>query len=238
MTYAIFKREFAGYFRSPVAYVVLAVFLIAAAGCTFFLGRFFDANTASLERFFMFHPWLFLFLIPAVGMRLWAEERRSGSMELLFTLPITPLQAVFGKFLAGWCFIAVALALTFPMALTVGYLGRPDWGVIVASGFGSLLMAGAYLAISSLMSALTKSQVIAFVLSVLVCFVLAILGWSVFSDLLGSILPVWMVDALSNFSFLTHFDSITRGLLDLRSLVYFVSLIAFALFLNVVALER
>jgi ABC-2 type transport system permease protein len=238
MISALFKREFAGYFRSPVAYVFLVVFLLAAGTCGFFVGRFFDTNTASLEPFFLFHPWLFLFLVPAVGMRLWAEERRAGTIELLFTLPITPVQAVLAKFLAGWLFLVLAIALTFPVALTAGYLGHPDWGVVLASYLGSFLLAGAYLAITSLMSALTKSQVIAFVLGVVVCFGFVLVGYSVFSDLLASVLPVGLVDAISNFGFIPHYEAIVRGLIDLRSLVYFLSLTGFALFLNVVALER
>jgi ABC-2 type transport system permease protein len=238
MTLAVFRREFLAYFRSPVAYVFLVVFLLAASGLAFFVGGFFRGGTASLETFFIFHPWLFLFLIPAVGMRLWAEERRSGSLELLFTLPLTPVQAVLGKFFAAWLFIALALALTWPMAATVGYLGRPDWGVIAASYLGSLLMAGAYLGICSLTSALTKNQVISFVVSVIVCLVLVFLGWSVFANLLQTFLPVWAVDVLQNFSFTTHYESAMRGLIDLRAVVYFLSLTFFALFLNVVALER
>src|SRR5690606_23054466 len=234
----IFKREFLGYFRSPVAYVFLVVFLMAAVGLAFFLGQFFDAGIASLERFFIFHPWLFLFLIPAAGMRLWSEEKRTGSIELLFTLPVTTLEAVLGKYLAAWAFLATAVLLTFPMALTVGYLGDPDWGVIFTSYVGSILMAGAYLGVCSLMSALTKNQVISFVLSVIVCLVLLFLGWSVFSELLESMLPQAMADALANFSFITHFDPFTKGIIDPKDLLFFLSLTGFTLFLNVVALER
>ncbi len=234
----IFRREFNGYFRSPVAYVFLIVFLLAAVGMAFFVGRFFRSNVASLDSFFVFHPWLFLFLIPAAGMRLWSEEKRSGSIELLFTLPITVPEAVLGKFLAAWLFISLGIVLTFPMALTVGYLGNPDWGVIFTSYLGSILMAGAYLGICSLSSALTKNQVISFVISVLVCFVILLLGLSVFSEILNNFFPVWFVDMISNFSFITHFDNFTKGVIDLRSLVYFGSLTAFALALNVLALER
>ncbi len=238
MISAIFQREFAGYFRTPVAYVFLVVFLLAASGLGFFAGRFFESNTASLEPFFFFHPWLFLFLVPAVGMRLWAEERRGGTIELLFTLPLTPVQAVLGKFLAGWCFLALAIVLTFPLALTVAFLGSPDWGVIVGSYLGSVLLAGVCLAITSLMSALTKSQVIAFVLGVVVCFGFVLVGYSLFSDLLSSFLPVPVVSAIANFGFIPHYDTIMRGLVDLSSVVYFLSLTGFALFLNIVALER
>ena len=239
MISAIFKREFAGYFRTPLAYVILAVFLVLASACCFFIGRFFDTNTASLEPFFNFLPWLFLFLVPAVGMRLWAEERRGGTIELLFTLPLTPVQAVLGKFLAGWLFLAVALLLTFPLALTAAYLGSPDWGVILGSYAGGILLAGACLAIASLMSALTKNQVIAFVLGFAVCLGFVLVGFSLLSDLLnGWGLPVALVDAVANFGFIPHYESVVRGLIDLRSVVYFLSLTGFALFLNVVALER
>jgi len=234
----VFKREFLGYFRSPVAYVFLVVFLVASVSLGFFVGQFFKANLASLERYFVFYPWLFLFLIPAAGMRLWSEEKRSGTIELLFTLPITTVSAVLGKFLAAWLFLTLAILLSFPMAITVGYLGSPDWGVVATSYLGSILMAGAYLGVCSLMSALTKSQVISFVLSVLACFVLLCLGWNVFSGLLTSVLPVPVADALANFSFITHFDPFTKGIVDLKDVVFFLSLTGFTLFLNVAALEK
>ncbi len=234
----VFKREFLGYFRSPVAYVFLVVFLMAAVGLAFFLGNFFEAGVASLESFFFFHPWLFLFLIPAAGMRLWSEEKRTGTVELLFTLPITTLEAVLGKFLAAWAFLTVAILLSVPMAFTVGYLGDPDWGVIFTSYLGSILMAGAYLGVCSLTSALTKNQVISFVISVLICLILVFLGWSVFSDLLETVLPQTLADVLANFSFKTHFDPFTKGIIDPKDVVFFLSLTGFTLFLNVVALER
>ncbi len=234
----VFKREFLGYFRSPVAYVFLVVFLMAAVGLAFFLGNFFEAGVASLESFFFFHPWLFLFLIPAAGMRLWSEEKRTGTVELLFTLPITTLEAVLGKFLAAWAFLTVAILLSVPMAFTVGYLGDPDWGVIFTSYLGSILMAGAYLGVWSLTSALTKNQVISFVISVLICLILVFLGWSVFSDLLETVLPQTLADVLANFSFKTHFDPFTKGIIDPKDVVFFLSLTGFTLFLNVVALER
>lgn len=234
----LFKREFFGYFRSPVAYVFLVVFLMAAVGLAFFVGHFFDAGEASLERFFLFHPWLFLFLIPAAGMRLWSEEKRTGTIELLFTLPITTTSAVFGKFLAAWAFLTCAVLLTFPMAITVGFLGDPDWGIIISSYLGSVLMAGGYLGVCSLMSALTKNQVISFVLSVIVCLVLVFLGWSVFSEILEQVLPQALADIIANFSFITHFDPFTKGIIDPSDVVFFLSLIGFTLFLNVIALER
>jgi len=234
----IFKREFLGYFRSPVAYVFLVVFLMASVGLAFFVGEFFKANLASMERYFMFYPWLFLFFIPAAGMRLWSEEKRSGTLELLFTLPVTTLEAVIGKFLAAWAFLTLAILLSFPMVITVAYLGNPDWGVIGASYLGAILMAGAYLGVCSLTSALTKNQVISFVISVLVCVILLFLGWSLFSGLLHSILPGGVADVLANFSFITHFDAFTKGIIDPKDVMYFLSLMGFTLFLNVLALER
>ncbi len=236
----IFKREFLGYFRSPVAYVFLIIFLVASVGLAFFAGGFFKGGVATLESYFTFHPWLFLFLVPAAGMRLWSEEKRSGTVELLFTLPITTLEAVIGKFLAAWAFLALAILLSFPLPITLGYLGDPDWGVVVSSYAGSILMAGGYLGVSSLMSALTKNQVISFVLSVFLCFMVVLLGTSMFSGFLTGFLglPVAITDLIANFSFLTHFDAFTKGVIDPKDLIFFVSLTVFTLFLNVVALER
>jgi ABC-2 type transport system permease protein len=236
----IFKREFLSYFRSPVAYVFLIVFLMASVGCAFFLGGFFNANIASLESYFTFLPWLFIAFVPAAGMRLWSEEKRAGTIELLFTLPVTTLEAVLGKFLAAWAFLCLAILLSFPMALTVAYLGAPDWGVIGSSYLGGMLMAGAYLGICSLTSAFTKNQVISFVISVFVCFVLVLLGWSVFTDFLGGYLalPAWLVDVVSNFSFKTHFAAFAKGIIDPKDVMFFLSLAGFCLFLNVLVLER
>jgi ABC-2 type transport system permease protein len=234
----VFKREFLGYFRSPVAYVFLIVFSLASIVLAFFIGGFFKAGLATMESYFQFYPWLFLFLIPAAGMRLWSEEKRNGTVELLFTLPITTLEAVLGKFLAAWAFLTLAILLSLPLAATVAYLGSPDWGVVVSTYVGSILMAGAYLGVCALNSALTKNQVISFVISVVSCLVILFLGWSVFSEVLGSVFPVWLVDLLSNFSFITHFDAFTKGIIDPKDVVFFLSLIGFTLFLNVVALER
>jgi ABC-2 type transport system permease protein len=234
----VLKREFLGYFRSPVAYVILVVFLVATVGFSFFIGGFFEANQASLFAYFTYYPILYLFLIPAVGMRLWSEELRSGTVELLFTLPVTTLEAVVGKFLAAWSFLAVAILLSFPMALTVGYLGHPDWGVVATSYLGAILMAGGYLGICSLCSALTKNQVISFVISCLICLGLLLMGYSLFSQILNAVLPVWLADDLANFSFNVHFAPFLRGIVDLKDIVFFLSLTGFTLFLNVVALER
>ena len=229
----IFERELYSYFRSPVAYVFIIVFLMASTSCTFFLGGFYESQQASLEIFFLFHPWLYLFLIPAVGMRLWAEERQARTDELLLTFPIHPFSAVLGKFLAGWIFIGLALLLTFPMIITVNYLGQPDPGPIFTGYLGSFLMAGAYLAISICTSALTKNQVISFVLSVVFCLILVLLGWGVLNESLNNLFPVWIADLISQFSFTTHFDAIKRGVIDFADVTYFCSIIGIMLLLNV-----
>jgi len=235
----LFKREFLGYFRSPVAYVFLIAFLVISVSLAFSrYGGFFKAGIASMESYFLFFPWLFLFIVPAVGMRLWSEEKRSGTVELLFTLPVTTLEAVLGKFLAGWAFLGVAILLSFPMALTLAYLGRPDWGVIISTYLGAILMAGAYLGVCSLTSALTKNQVISFVLSLVACSVLLFLGFSSFTDFLEGLFPVAIADLFSNFSFITHFDAFTKGVIDPKDVIFFLSLTGFTLFLNVVVLER
>src|SRR4051812_28718171 len=234
----IFKREFFGYFRSPVAYVFLIGFLLISIGLAFFLGAFFKAGIASLESYFTFLPWIFVILVPAVGMRMWAEEKRTGTIELLQTLPITTLEAVIGKFLAAWAFLTVAILLSFPLAITIGYLGQPDWGVVVVSYLGAILMGASYLGICLLTSAFTKNQVISFVISFIVCLILVLLGWSVFNGIMERLLPVWLVDLLANFSFITHFDAFTKGIVDPKDVVFFLSLTGFTLFLNVVALER
>ena len=233
----IFRRELTGYFATPIAYVFLVIFLFLSGIFTFYLGNFFDRGQADLLPFFSFHPWLYLFLIPALAMRLWAEERKSGTVELLLTLPVTMTQAVLGKFLAAWAFTAVALALTFPMWITVNYLGDPDNGVIAASYIGSLLMAGAFLAIGSCISAITKNQVIAFVISVVICLAFILAGFPMVLDFFSGWAPKAIVDAVSSFSFITHFDSITKGVIDLRDLIFFLSLTALWLYANAVLLE-
>ncbi|MDH4248971.1 MAG: ABC transporter permease subunit [Deltaproteobacteria bacterium] len=234
----IIKRELLSYFRSPVAYVFIIIFLLSTAGTTFYLGNFYQSNDASLEIFFFFHPWLYLILIPAVGMRLWAEDRRQGTIEILLTLPVSLVSAVLAKFLAAWLFIGVALALTFPMVITVYYLGSPDGGVILAGYLGSFLMAGAYLSISCLTSSLTKNQVVSFITSFLLCLVLVLLGWGVLTRTLVDIFPVWLADTISAFSFSTHFDGLRKGLIDVRDVVYFLSIIGFMLLANVLVLEN
>ena len=234
---AVFKREFASYFATPIAFVFLVIFLFSMGVFTFYVGHFFDSGLADLGIFFNYHPWLYLFLIPALAMRLWAEEKRSGSIELLLTLPVPVWATVLGKFLAAWVFAGLALALTFPIWLTVNYLGSPDNGVILASYVGSFLMAGAYLAIGAAISSATNNQVIAFVVSVVVCFLFTAAGAPVVTDALQGWAPVPLVDAVSSFSFLTHFSAITGGVIDLRDLVFFSSLIALFLSINVLVVD-
>jgi ABC-2 type transport system permease protein len=231
------KRELAAYFDSPVAYVFIVIFLLLMGFFTFTFGAFFDRGEASLGAFFMWMPWLFLFLVPAVGMRLWSEERRSGTMELLLTFPITTWQAIVAKFLASWLFLGIALALTFPVWLTVNLLGDPDNGVIVAGYVGSFLLAGAYLAISSATSAMTRNQVVSFILSVVICLLLVLVGFQPVTDLVARWAAPWFVEAVAAFSVLTHFDGFQKGVLDSRDLVFFASLIGFALFVTGVVLR-
>lgn len=233
----ITRRELSSYFLTPIAYVFIVIFLVLSGVFTFYLGGFFDRGQADLATFFGFHPWLYLFLIPALTMRLWAEERKSGTIELLFTLPVTMMEAVVGKFLATWIFTAVSLALTFPMWLTVNYLGNPDNGVILAGYLGSLLMTGGYIAIGSCISALTKNQVIAFVVTVVVCLMFILSGFPMVLDFLDDWMPTVLLEAVSSFSFLSHFEAIQNGVVDARDMVFFVSLIALWLFANATALE-
>jgi ABC-2 type transport system permease protein len=234
---AIFRRELTSYFATPVAYVFIVIFLMLAGAFTFYLGGFFERGQADLQPFFNFHPWLYLFLIPAVAMRLWSEERKSGTIELLLTLPITMWQAVLGKFLAAWAFVGIALALTFPIWITVNYLGDPDNGVIVASYLGSLLMAGAFLAIGACLSAATRNQVVAFILTVVVCFLLMLAGFPMVLDVFRALFPQGVVDAIAQLSFLTHFAAITKGVIDLRDLLFFVLTIAFWLYACAVVID-
>ena len=237
MIWPIFKREFAAYFATPLAYVFIVIFLLAMGTFTFYVGRFYDNNIADLSVFFSYQPWLYLFLVPAIAMRLWAEERRTGTMELLLTLPVPLWAAVVGKYLAAWAFLIVALALTFPIWLTVNYLGDPDNGVILASYAGSILMAGAYLAIGACISATTNNQVIAFVITVAVCFLFCVSGAPLVLDFFRAWAPLALVNAVSSFSFLTHFTAISAGVIDLRDLIFFLSLIALFLAANVVVVD-
>ncbi len=234
--YAVFKRELAGYFTTPLAYVFIVIFLFLAGIFPFYLGAFFERGQADLKAFFLFHPWLYLFLVPAIAMRLWAEEWRSGTIELLLSLPVPLWAAVVGKYLAAWVFLAIALALTFPMWLTVNYLGHPDNGVILAGYLGSLLMAGAYLAIGACLSAVTRNQVIAFVLTVAVCFLFTVSGLPLVLDFFSGWAPPTLVSAIASFSFLTHFNTIAEGVVDLRDMIFFLSLIVLWLIANCVVI--
>ncbi len=233
----VMRRELASYFATPVAYVFIVIFLILSAAFTFYLGNFYEREIADLQPFFGFHPWLYLFLVPAVGMRLWAEERKHGTIELLLTLPITATEAVIGKFVAAWLFVGLALALTFPLWITVNVLGEPDNGVIVAGYIGSWLMAGGFLAISACLSATTRNQVIAFILAVVVCFGFMLSGLPMVLDLFRGWLPQALVDGIANLSFLMHFESISRGVIDLRNVIYFALVIGFWLLANRIVLE-
>lgn len=233
----VFRREFAGYFATPIAGVFLVVFLGMATGLTFFVASFFDRGQADLSAFFLWHPWLYLILMPAIGMRLWAEERRAGTIELLMTLPVQPWQIVLGKWLAAWVFAGLALVLTMPLWITVNYLGSPDNGVILASYIGSWLMAGAFLAISAAVSALTKNQVLAFIGAVVAGFLFVMAGFDLVLAAVKPWAPQVIVQAISSMSFIGHFQRITDGVLEIPALIFFVTLIVFALWLNVRILE-
>ncbi len=234
----IAKREIGGYFASPVAYVFIVIFLLLCGFFTFMLGGFFERREASLVSFFLWHPWLYLFLVPAVAMRLWSEERRLGTMELLLTMPVTGWQAIVGKFLASWLFLALALALTFPVVISVGYLGSPDYGVIFCGYVGSLLLAGAYLAVGCLTSAMTRNQVISFILSVVICLFLILAGWPPVTNLLVRWAPGWLVNTVAAFSVVPHFDGFQKGVLDSRDVIFFLSIIGFSLFTTVVIIRN
>jgi ABC-2 type transport system permease protein len=236
-TLIVFKRELKSYFATPLAYVFIVIFLVLAGVFTFQVGGFFERGQADLQAFFRWHPWLYLVLIPAISMRLWAEERNSGSIELLMTLPITLGQAVAGKFLAAWVFAGIALLLTFPIWITVNYLGSPDNGAIIAAYIGSWLMAGGFLAIGTCLSAATRNQVIAFITAALVCFVFLLAGFPFVLDFVRGILPQAIVEAIASLSFFTHFDAISKGVIDLRDLIYFGALIGFWLTATALVLD-
>lgn len=226
----IAKREISSYFASPVAYVFIVIFLLLSEFLAFMVGGFFERGQANLESFFAWQPWLYLFLVPAIGMRMWSEERRLGTIELLLTMPITSWQAIMGKFLASWLVLALALALTFPMVITVNYLGHPDNGVILTNYFGSLLLSGAYLSVSAMTSAMTRNQVISFILSAVICIFLILAGWPPVTNLLTQWASPWLVEMIAAFSVMTHFDSMQKGVIDSRDIFFFVSVMAFCLF--------
>ena len=235
---AIFKRELYGYFGSPVAYVFIVIFLLLVGFFTFNISHFFEMGQADLRSFFEWHPWIFLFLVPAVAMRLWAEERRIGTLELVLTLPVTLTDVILGKFLAAWIFLGISLLLTFPVVITTTYLGNPDLGAIFCAYIGSFLMAGAYLSVGIMTSSLTRSQVISFILAVVMCLFFILAGFSPVTQALSGWAPLWLIDVVSQMSFLTHFASIERGVLDFRDILYFVSVIFFMLYTNAVVLEN
>jgi ABC-2 type transport system permease protein len=226
----IAKRELRGYFSSPVAFVFIVIFLMLSGFFTFMVAGFFERGEANLQAFFSWHPWLYLFLVPAVGMRMWSEERRLGTIELLLTMPITPWQAIVGKFIASWIVVGLALALTFPVVLTVNYLGSPDNGVILGGYIGSLLMAGAYLAISAMTSAMTRNQVVSFIVAVVISLFLILAGYPPVTNMLITWASPWLVDGIAAFSVMTHFESIQKGVLDSRDIIYFLSVMVFCLF--------
>jgi len=235
---AVAKREWRAYFDSPVAYVFIIIFLMLAGFFTFSIARFFEAGQADLTGFFQWHPWLYMILVPAVAMRLWAEERRSGTIELLFTVSVTPLQALLGKFIAAWLFMVLALSLTFPVVLTAAYLGSPDLGTAASGYFGSALLAGAYIAAGMFTSALTRNQVISFILAVVIGLFLILAGYPPVTDLLAQHAPGWLVDGVASFSFMPHFEALQRGVIDLRDLIYFGSVMVFMLFSTQVVLKN
>jgi len=236
-TLIIFNRELAGYFATPLAYVFIVIFLVLSGVLTFFVGEFFERGQADLQPFFTFHPWLYLVLIPALSMRLWAEERKSGTIELFLTLPIRLAEAVIGKFLAAWCFGGIALALTFPFWLTVNFLGQPDNGVILAGYIGSWLMAGAILAIGACVSAATKNQVIAFVVAAAIVFVLTAAGTSTVLGAFRDWAPQWVVGAIADSGLFRHFNAIIRGVIELPDLVYFLSIMVTFLAANAILVD-
>lgn len=235
---AIFKRELSSYFGTPVAYVFIVIFLLLIGFFTFYISNFFEMGQADLRGFFQWHAWVFLLLIPALAMKLWAEERRLGTIELILTLPVTVAEAVLGKFLATWVFIGVSLFLTFPMVLTVNYLGDPDLGAILCAYVGSFLMAGAFLSIGIMTSSLTKSQVVSFILAVVLCLFFVLAGFGPVISVISGWAPLWFVNLISELSFLFHFSSIQRGVLDLRDLIYYVSVIFFMLFATGVIIQN
>jgi ABC-2 type transport system permease protein len=235
---AIYRREMRSYFSTPLAYVFIVIFLMLAGIFTFYLGGFFARAQADLEPFFTWHPWLYLFLAPALGMRLWAEERKTGTFELLMTLPVSMGDAVMGKFLAAWSMMAISLALTFPIWITVNVLGNPDNGVIVAGYLGSLLMSGAYLAVSACVSSATRNQVIAFVVSVVLCFTFLLLGFPLILDLFKPLFPGAAISFMSTLGFLQHYDSIVRGVVDIRDVLYFITFIGLWLYAGAWAVDH
>lgn len=235
---AIFKREMSGYFDSPIAYVFIAIFLLIIGFFTFYISRFFEMGQADLRAFFEWHPWVYMFLVPAAAMRLWSEERRMGTIELMLTFPVTVTEVILGKFLAAWAFIGISLFLTFPMIFTVLYLGSPDMGAILCGYVGSFLMAGAFLSVGVMTSALTRSQVISFIVAMVICLFFILAGYPPVMDILSGWAPQWLLKIVSSLSFLSHFLSMQRGIIDFRDVLYFVSVISFMLFANAMIVQN
>lgn len=238
MTFTIFKREFASFFATPVAYIFILIFLVMSAVFTFLFGGFYERGQADLLSFFNFHPWLYLFLVPAIAMGSWSEERKTGSIELLMTLPITTMQIMLGKFFAAWAVLGLCLLLTFPIWLTVNYLGTPDNGIIVSAYIGSWLMSGAFLAVGICMSATTRNQVVAFILAIVICFVFVLAGSPVIIDMFQSWAPVMLIDAIAALSFLSHFQNIAKGVIALQDVLFYVLSIAVWLCAGFVVIEQ
>ncbi len=235
---AIYKREINSYFKTPIAYVFIVIFIFLNGVFTFKLANFYEANQADLRSFFLWHPWIYLFLVPAISMRFWSEERKSGTIELLFTLPVKPKTAIIAKFLAAWTFIFINLLLTFPMVITVNYLGSPDNGVILVSYFGSFLMAGGYLSIGSAFSSITKNQIISFIVTAVACLTLILIGFAPFIKFFSGILPDFIIEQLRAISFIAHFDSLQKGVIDFRDIIFFVSIIFCGLYATFIILEE
>lgn len=236
--WAIFKRELRAYFDSPLAYVFMVIFLMLLGFFTFFIGHYFEMGQADLQGFFQWHPWVYLFLIPAISMRLWAEEQRMGTIEMLLTYPLTLAEVILGKFLAAWIFIGICLVLTFPMILTVSYLGNPDPGPIFCGYLGSFLMAGAFLSVGIMTSALTRSQVISFIIAFVLCLFLNLAGFPPVTEMISGWAPIWLINMVSQLSFFSHFMAMERGVLALRDLVYYLSVITFMLFANGIIIQN
>lgn len=234
----IFKRELNSYFNTPIAYVFIVIYVFLTGVFTFKLAHFYEAGQADLRAFFFWHPWLYLFLVPSVSMRLWSEERKTGTIELLFTLPLKPCTTIIGKFFAAWTFIAISLFMTFPMVITVNILGNPDNGVILMSYIGSLLMAGSYLAIGTAFSAITKNQVISFILTVVMCLLLILIGFIPVINFISSFIPSFIIENLRTLSFATHFESLQKGVFEVKDLIFFFSIIASGIYANYIILEE
>ncbi len=237
-TITVFKREFASFFATPVAYIFILIFLVMSGVFTFSFGGFYERGQADLLSFFNFHPWLYLFLVPAIAMRTWSEERKSGSIELLMTLPLTTRQIIFGKFFAAWAVLGLCLLLTFPLWLSVNYLGNPDNGIILAAYIGSWLMSGAFLAVGVCMSATTRNQVVAFILAIVICFIFVLTGSPVVIDMFQSWAPNILIDAIAGLSFLTHFQNMAKGVISLHDVMFYLLSISAWLYAGYLVIEQ